>query len=110
MDRHSPPAPSVQKQRAFLTKNRWLDLFLGLPVGFVVGFVCFLIVSIASQALRPPPVSDRRMWLDLATAAVLDVLICVVIIRKYPLIGVAMVFGSAVLFLFLFIFSLMPRV
>lgn len=102
---HSPPTKGVQRINVFLTKDWWLDAILGLPAGFLASFVCYIIVSLASQAVHPPPFSSSRMWFNLVAAAVLNVLICIIIGRKYLLFGVMVAFGSAIMFLILLFFT-----
>ena len=84
-----------------LTSVNWLDAALGVPTGFVVGFILYAIVGVLVQAVKKPPSHRPEMLAICLLGLMLTAVAYTLIGRKYSLFGFTLWFGGV------FFYSLM---
>lgn len=98
-----PPAPVRPELDAartdpvanyLLTGINWLDAVLGVPCGFIIGFILWGIAGFVVQEVVPPPSHRPQVLTIWAIGAVLTAIAYLLISRKYSLFAVTMWLGG----------------
>ena len=98
-----PPAPAQMKpalKEAFpapsylLTGINWLDAVLGVPCGFMIGFILWGIAGFVVQEIVPPPSHRPQVIVIWIIGAILTATTYGTIARRYSLIAVTMWIGG----------------
>ncbi len=110
-----PPAPTYsnpaiaelgkRSKRAYLTGLIWLDAFVSLPVGFILGLILYAATGLVSEKVYPPPHSQEFLYCDLAISTVITTFFCLLLFWRFRVAGVAMVVGASAINLILLFFT-----
>lgn len=106
-----PPAPKQPRPNVLymggyggelITGINWIDAVLGVPCGFFIGFILWVVSGIIIEIAYPPPVHQPQMLAESAVGSLLSAIAYVLIGRKFSLFGATMWIGGVPLHVLLF--------
>jgi len=92
--RMEPPSTEASTPNYLLTGINWLDAALGIPCGFIIGFILWAIAGFIVKEIVPPPSHRPQVLAIWAIGAVLTATAYGTIARRYSLIAVTMWIGG----------------
>lgn len=107
-----PPPPKTPQRVVvpahtliYLTGRNWLDAVLGVPAGFFVGFVLFIMIGILLDSISKPPYHRPHMLAVLLIGLVLTSIFYYWVQRKYSLLAFTMWFGGIAFYGLMFLLA-----